>query len=512
MVTFETERTWPPRSDGVDSPPLDVASFLHFVYGSYAPMHLHQQRYSMTALRGGEESFMDPDLLAVRTLCTMMQVGEGREADDATPTMRHNRSGSFLFRAGSKGKTFQMPPMQLTGHFASVWRDKPADSSKTKEARGAKSPFRHNLHSLSSALSARASSIRHVKLPGVLHGVSKRSSSINTPGSTMGSVSSAAPVNENGQPLNAAVIFGEEEKTGDPLRQASMATTDVSIVVPSGGAGADSEEEKKEGGLEEAAGKHGKRDSTVVLEDASAALETTGGGIPEAGGISASGLDVQFFASGSELLDVPLENDDISEPTPPAGEKGPSEGEKKVRPSSKAYGESMAVKAQRIRRQSTEGTRVGWTLQRLIVKSNDDVRQEVFVMQLIIFYKEVFEREGLELFLKPYSILSTAKTTGMIEFLNQATSMDGLKKSDGYRGSLLAHFYSEYGPAESDSFKAAQRRFMVSLAGYSVVSYLLRIKDRHNGNVMIDSEGHVVHIDFGFVLGSAPGNKARLLL
>lgn len=41
--------------------------------------------------------------------------------------------------------------------------------------------------------------------------------------------------------MNAAVIFGEEEKTGDPLRQASMATTDVSIVVPSGGAGADSE-------------------------------------------------------------------------------------------------------------------------------------------------------------------------------------------------------------------------------------------------------------------------------
>lgn len=38
-----------------------------------------------------------------------------------------------------------------------------------------------------------------------------------------------------------------------------------------------------------------------------------------------------------------------------------------------------------------------------------------FVTQLIIFYKEVFEREGLDLWLKPYSILSTAKTTGLIE-------------------------------------------------------------------------------------------------
>lgn len=34
---------------------------------------------------------------------------------------------------------------------------------------------------------------------------------------------------------------------------------------------------------------------------------------------------------------------------------------------------------------------------------------------MIIFYKEVFEREGLSLWLKPYSIVSTSKTTGLIE-------------------------------------------------------------------------------------------------
>ena len=48
----------------------------------------------------------------------------------------------------------------------------------------------------------------------------------------------------------------------------------------------------------------------------------------------------------------------------------------------KVYGESMAAKTRRIRKQSQEGGRSGWTLQRLIMKSNDDVRQEVFVMQV----------------------------------------------------------------------------------------------------------------------------------
>lgn len=53
---------------------------------------------------------------------------------------------------------------------------------------------------------------------------------------------------------------------------------------------------------------------------------------------------------------------------------------------------------------------------------------------------------------------------------------------------------SEFGGTNSLKFVNACTEFTKSMAAYSVILYLLQIKDRHNGNIMIDKYGRIIHI------------------
>lgn len=89
----------------------------------------------------------------------------------------------------------------------------------------------------------------------------------------------------------------------------------------------------------------------------------------------------------------------------------------------------------------------------------------------------------------------------MLEFVSNSISVDGMKKEMELS---LHEFYAEVFNTEL-KFIAAKSNFIRSLAGSSILTYVLKLKDRHNGNILIDIDGNIIHIDFGFILGMSPG-------
>jgi phosphatidylinositol 4-kinase len=164
------------------------------------------------------------------------------------------------------------------------------------------------------------------------------------------------------------------------------------------------------------------------------------------------------------------------------------------------FGEKWLEICEKIKLESLYGNFPSHDIKSFIAKADDDLRQESLSMQLIKMMSDIFKKANIPLQLRTYEIIITSKNSGLIEFISDSISIDELKRKT-YTD--LNTFYRNF---FENHFKEAQKNFVESLAAYSLVSYLLNLKDRHNGNIMIDIKGRIIHIDFGFILGISPGN------
>lgn len=187
-------------------------------------------------------------------------------------------------------------------------------------------------------------------------------------------------------------------------------------------------------------------------------------------------------------------------------------------PSAATFGEAWEAKKERIRRSSPYGWMKNWDLISVIVKTGADLRQEAFACQLIAVCDKIWVEAGVDVWVKNMRILVTGESSGLIETITNGVSLHSLKRSLTLASisagtnprkriaTLQDHWAKTFGPPESKTYAAAVENFAKSLAAYSMISYVLQLKDRHNGNILIDSVGHIVHIDFGFMLSNTPGS------
>jgi len=172
------------------------------------------------------------------------------------------------------------------------------------------------------------------------------------------------------------------------------------------------------------------------------------------------------------------------------------------------FGETLSSQETRLKYQSQYGYLSSYKVCKVLIKSGEDLRQEQFASQLINEFAQIFKIEEVDCYLYPYEIISTGNNAGIIEVCPNSISLDELKHKTSFEpNNSLKVFYENYFGKGSKKYKKAIRNLIRSLAGYSLVCYFLQIKDRHNGNILINNEGYLIQIDFGFFLSNAPGGE-----
>lgn len=183
-------------------------------------------------------------------------------------------------------------------------------------------------------------------------------------------------------------------------------------------------------------------------------------------------------------------------------------------PSAQVVQEEWTEKKERIRGESPYGHLENWDLLSVIVKGGTDLRQEQLATQLLKECQMIWKRENVGCWVYCFRVLAISSKAGFVETVKNAISVHSLKKDayakkqnkEGMAFTLMDFFVNRFGPPGCRGFQDAQDNFMRSLAAYSLFCYLFQVKDRHNGNILVDNEGHLIHIDFGFMLSNTPGS------
>ncbi|ELP86479.1 phosphatidylinositol 3-kinase, putative, partial [Entamoeba invadens IP1] len=144
----------------------------------------------------------------------------------------------------------------------------------------------------------------------------------------------------------------------------------------------------------------------------------------------------------------------------------------------------------------------------IIFKKDDDLRQDMFALKVLEVMNQMWQNEGYDMRLTCYECLAMGNAVGMIEVVLRSETIAAIQKkmyggnvSAAFQEDPLFRWLKEKNPGKEE-MSNAQQNFIFSCAGYCVATYVLGVGDRHNDNILLTPTGHLVHIDFGHILGN----------
>ena len=98
-----------------------------------------------------------------------------------------------------------------------------------------------------------------------------------------------------------------------------------------------------------------------------------------------------------------------------------------------------------------------------------------------------------------YNVFPTSNKAGLIEIIPNCNTLYNIQKNF-----TILNYIIENNQGSGRSACELRQRFINSTAAYCVMTFLLGVGDRHLDNIMVNKQGYLFHIDYGFIIGEEP--------
>lgn len=129
---------------------------------------------------------------------------------------------------------------------------------------------------------------------------------------------------------------------------------------------------------------------------------------------------------------------------------------------------------------------------KFIIKKNNGLRKEQMISCLIDILQYKISEHYQEI--PTYQIIMLTKELALLEYIDDAVTLRSINEK-GY--TLQNYILNKNINNKLDTIKT---KFVHSLAISSALAYIIGIGDRHLDNIMINSNGLIFHVDYGYIM------------
>lgn len=135
----------------------------------------------------------------------------------------------------------------------------------------------------------------------------------------------------------------------------------------------------------------------------------------------------------------------------------------------------------------------------------ENVRKDLIIINTIRLMNIVLQKElslyrnSIDINIITYNVFPISNKSGLIEIIPDCNTLYNIQKNF-----TILNYIIENNQDTNHSVTELRQRFINSTAAYCVMTFLLGVGDRHLDNIMVNKEGYLFHIDYGFIIGEEP--------